>query len=711
MKIRRTPFIEQMQQTECGLACVAMIAGHYQAHYTLSELREFMEIGRDGSSLFHLTMLAEKIGFSCKSYKMTPEKLSLITLPAIAHWEGNHFVVVDKINKNHVYYIDPNIGRKKVTLETFAESFSNVVLEMKPTPELTPKKPRPVWRPFMKHLSSCKMLLWKILLISLILQLVTLAIPLMSQYLIDELLTVDASNFLTVFLLGIIGVTFTQSIFEYIRGRHVITLNNTLDYNMMKSFFSHLLELPYQFFQTRSFGDIMFRANSIRAVRDILADQIIKGILELITMTVILIYLFSKSVNLAFIVILFSTINVAVTALTRSRIKELNQEEISKNAQLQGFQTEFVYGIFGIKTAGIEDQTYEKWSSYLREFISSIKRKDRFLNIVNSMNSTFTIIFPLFILWLGARFVLTGSLSMGELVAFHGLAIQFFGNSTTIVQTFNSFFLTTSYLQRIQDVLSEPQEQTNENEYIEQLEGDIKLKNVDFKYTKYSSEVIKDVSLHIKPGEKVAIVGKSGAGKSTLAKLMLGLYIPTRGTVAFDDKEIRNINLKRLRRKVGVVPQDVTLFNRTIKDNISLYSDDVKQETIEQVAKMAQIHDDIMAMPMKYNTMISELGMNISGGQRQRIALSRALVNKPSIILLDEATSSLDHFNERQIDHYLNSLKCTRIVIAHKLTSIMGADQIIVMEDGRIKDVGVHDELVQRDEFYSTFYKKFHQTV
>lgn len=269
-----------------------------------------------------------------------------------------------------------------------------------------------------------------------------------------------------------------------------------------------------------------------------------------------------------------------------------------------------------------------------------------------------------------------------------------------------AFILTTSYLKRVEDVLEAPAEKWSMEEDMdsEPIRGNIRLENVSFSYSKYSERVVDNLSMTITEGQKVALVGQSGSGKTTIANLIIGIFKPVAGTIYYDDRDLEDIDLQQLRRRIGTVPQDVTLFNRSIYENITLHYPDATPEEVVEAAKVAQIHDEIMAMPMQYNTMVSEMGMNLSGGQRQRISLAKALLSKPSILVLDEATSSLDHVNEKKIDDYLSSINCTRIVIAHRLTTVMNSDMICVVNKGKIMEYGTHKDLLHTGGFYSHFY-------
>lgn len=697
-----------MQQTECGLCCVAMIAGKHNANYSLRELREMSGTGRDGVTLYHLVYLSKKIGFESNAYKLKVEQLDQIVLPAIAFWNNNHYVVIDKIAKNHIHIIDSAVGRRRIKKEDFINSYSGYILEMKPTESIQRIPKEPVWTPFLKYLTNKPMLIFTVLFVAAIFYLSVLGVPFLVQYLIDHIITKQRFQLLNTFIIAALILVLAQGLLQLGRGQLIIKLNNHLDLSMMKDFFSHLLKLPYQFFQLRSFGDLLYRASSIRAIREMMSSQIVLGVLDFAAILFVFGYMYIKSPFLAILVFLLSSLGTGFMLFNRIRLKEVTQNEIAKSSQLQSYQTEILYGIFGIKTAGIEKETYSRWEKYLNDLISAHWIKDTYMNFLNSITTMLQTISPLIILWIGAIFLQKGELTLGELVAFHALSSQFFAMSNSVVQTISSLLIATTYLNRIQDVLKSPIEQKLNNGLEKPtLHGKIELKDVSFQYTPHSELIVQDINLIIEPGQKIAIVGKSGSGKSTLAKLLLGLYVPTSGTIAYDDLDLKNIDLSFIRRQMGVVPQDVTLFNRSIVDNISLYSTDIDMERIIQVSKMAQIYEDIDNMPMKFETIASEQGMNLSGGQRQRIALARALINNPMIMLLDEATSSLDHQNERKIDEYLRSLNCTRIVIAHKLTSIMDSDVIIVLDKGRIQDVGKHEQLLNSNSFYHEFYQKF----
>ncbi|PEV84007.1 peptidase C39 [Bacillus thuringiensis] len=705
---RKVPFIEQVQQTECGICCIAMIAAYYKSAVSFYELHEYAGSGRDGTNLLALKQLGKQLGFNSKCFKSSTKQLENIQLPAVVFWENKHYVVLEKITKKGFVIVDPAMGRRKLSYDQFNNYYSGYVMTCKPTEKFKRQKEKNLWFPLIKTFFKNTNLVIFIIFSSLILQGLALGIPNLIQFIIDKVITPQEKETLELFLIGIIIVVMVQAIFTFIRGRILIRLENYLDKSMMQEFFYHVLKLPYKFFQLRSFGDILFRIGSLRAIRDMISSQIIKSILDLGLIIFIFGYMMYQSVILTGLVLIITTLNILLTLISKPLIKEANQNEITKSTVVQGIQTETLYGIFGVKMTGMENVIYKRWLSSFEELLKAYKRKGNILNYVTTIGSTLAVLSPLMVLWLGAHQVFSGILTLGGLISFYAIANQFFSLSNSILQTYNSFVITGSYLKRVRDVLDTPVEyNTTDPIKFEKLKGEIQLRNVSFSYTKYSEKSLNQINLHIKPGQKVALVGKSGSGKSTLARVILGLHEPTEGYIQYDGHDLNKYDKSSLRKNIGVVPQDVTLFNRTIYDNISLNNPEINSEMIVKAAKIAQVHEEIIQMPMQYNTIVSEMGMNISGGQRQRIALARAFVYNPSILVLDEATSSLDHVNEEKIDNYLSEIRCTRIVISHRLTTIMNSDLIVVMDNGEIIESGTHDELINTDGYYSQFFNKF----
>lgn len=706
MKFRkkRVPYIEQLQQTECGICCLSMIMSYYKKNVPLYELREQMGNSRDGISLLSLKKIAQNSGFNCKSYRVTLGKIGKIKLPAILHWEDKHFVVLERIKNENFFIVDPGSGRKKLNKNQFAKAFSGFCLVMEPNEYFKPRKKANVWMNILPLIKKSPNLFIKVAVLTLFLQLITVGMPILIQKIIDEMIIPNKIELISTSLISI-GILFLfHVIVTFLRGRVLITLNNTLDYNMQTEFFNHLLRLPYQFFMVRSFGDLLFRSSSLRIIRNQLSNQLIKGLLDFSIMLVILIYMIIQSPMLSIVVVSTAALNIAIIIFSRKHLSEANQREVGAQSKLQSIQTEILYGIFGVKTSGIEDKMYNNWEKSFKNVLQAYREREELLNYVNTSSSSLQLLAPIIVLWFGAFQIFNGNMSLGVLIAFQAISGQFFSLSESLVNLFNSFILTTSYLERVEDVMKSPPEKKGHKK-ITDLQGNISIRNISYGYSKFSEDIIKNVSLEIKRGQKIAIIGKSGSGKTTLANLIIGLLKPKSGEILYDNKNINELDMQELRKKIGTVPQDVTLFNKTIYENITLHNKEVSEEDVINAAKAAQVHDEIMDMPMGYHTMISEMGMNLSGGQRQRIALAKALLEKPSILVLDEATSSLDHVNEELIDNYLSSINCTRIVIAHRLTTIKNSNHIILMDNGKVIEQGNHRKLIKTKSFYSDFFK------
>ncbi|KZZ84918.1 peptidase domain-containing ABC transporter [Bacillus sp. SJS] len=703
---RKIPYIPQMQQTECGLCCAAMITRYYKSQSSLSELRDFIEAGRDGLTLYQLNSLLLSLKFETHVYKTEFEGLWQLELPAILYWNDNHYVILEEIGPSKAVIVDPAFGRKKLTREELHQSFSNYAVTVKPSDEFVPvRKKENIWYSFFSDVFHHKYLFLKIVLLSFITYLFTLSIPIAVQYLIDEVVMKNKFSQLNSLIGTAAGLIAFFGLLIYIRGKNLISFQMVLEKSLMGKTFMHLLRVPYKFFEVRSFGDILFRMNSLHIIRDLLSEQLIKGLIDFGSIFFILMYMLYSSPVLAGAALILFFINGALTMYTRPHILEANQHEIAENSKLQTIQVEALYSILGVKTTGLEDTVYKNWNHQFNRALQKFKKRSEIQNSYTSVQTTIQTLSPLLILLIGIYLFAQKSISLGEMIAFHTLSITFFAVGVSIFQTYNNFLLANAYLERVRDITDSETEENPEKPAGAQITGDIKLSDVSFSYTKHSEKVVKKISMHIKRGEKVAIVGPSGSGKSTLSKILLGLYMPTEGEIYYDDIELGRYNKQELRQQMGIVPQDINLFNNSIMENIKMNKEDVTMEDIQKAASVAQIAEEIESMPMGYHTLVSEMGMNLSGGQRQRIALARALISQPKVIILDEATSSLDSINEALVGDYLKEMGCTRIVIAHRLSTIYDSDRIFVMENGSIIDEGTHAELIGNKGLYFELYK------
>ncbi|HHT7239528.1 TPA: peptidase domain-containing ABC transporter [Bacillus cereus] len=694
------PYVEQQEQSDCGLCCLAMISRYYGKYVTLLDIQESYQNSRDGISLHTLKEIATSLDMDNKIYKVKSEDLVTCNLPVILHWKGHHFVVLESIKNKQYTIVDPAQGRMTITQEEFTQHFSGFTMYLKPNQNFKQKKAKNLWIPYFKMLASKKKFVFSLLLFSILLQVLLLSTPILTNYTIDSIITPRNFNLINVLIIGMSILIVFQLIFTLIRSRLVVILRNHLDLVMMTRFISHLLYMPYSFFQRRSFGDLMFRANSNIMIRQTLSNQALSGILDSSLLFVFTIYLFFQSPSLAVMITLIGIIYFVIIFMANKRLHQLSKEELSKRTKVQWHQSEMLYGILGVKMAGMESEMFKDWEKYYGDQLSAIKKKDYYAANLETLIFTIGITAPFLVLGLGTIKVLNNSMSLGSMIAFFTLTITYFTMLSSLAIACSEFSKMTAYLEKVVDVLDRPTE-LNGNIKLTELKGNIFVRNLSFSYDSQSkNKILKNISLDIRSGEKVAIVGKSGSGKSTLANLLIGLYEPTEGEIYFDETSLTQLDKSSLRKKIGIVPQDINLFNRSIIDNITTYRPESTLDEVIESAKLAKIDTDIANLPMGYNTIISEFGTNFSGGQKQRIALARALIGKPSILLLDEATSSLDTIIEEEIDKVLSDLRCTRIVIAHRLSTVKNADKIVVLDQGEIVEIGNHESLIQTEGYY-----------
>ncbi len=712
---RRVRFIPQTTATDCGAACLAMVLAHHGKDVPLAEVREVVGVDRDGSDALAILTAARWFGLRGLGVQIEDlDDLRFLDKGSILHWRFSHFVVFEALTAGGAVVVDPAGGRQTVSREELSTALTGVALTFQTT-RTFPRRGTSVTSPrrgigevaepesrrarglrrYLVQILEQRGTLARILAISVLLQLLALATPLLTGLLVDRVVPRGDVHLLTLLSAGLAALVVFNFLSSLIRAYMLLQLRTHLDAKMTLEFLDHMVGLPYAFFQRRSAGDLMMRLNSNSTIREILTSSALSGILDGVLVGLYLLLLFITHAGMGLLVLFLGGLRVGLFLLTRRRYRDLMSASLQAQAGSRGYQVQMLSGIETLKAMGAENRAIEHWSNlFVNELNVSIAR-GRLSAVFDSLLGALGTASTFCILIFGGFQVLAGELTLGTMLALAALAGGFLGPLSELVSTAVQLQLLGSYLERINDVLETPREQEREQvARAGRLAGKITVEDVSFRYGSRAPLVVRDVALEIEPGSFVAIVGSSGAGKSTLANLLLGLYQPTSGRILYDGVDLESLDLQSVRCQLGIVPQQPYLFGASIRGNIALADPALPLSRIVEAARLAHVHDDVMTMPMGYDTVLADGGASLSGGQRQRLALARALVHRPAIVLLDEATSNLDAVTEQAIQGELAALRSTRLVIAHRLSTIMSADLILVMEQGRIVERGGHHELM-----------------
>ncbi|MED4206670.1 peptidase domain-containing ABC transporter [Neobacillus mesonae] len=702
---KRVPYIEQMEHSECGLACLGMVLCFYGFNITLPEIRDQFGSSKKGTSLQNLIEMGRFYHLEGKVYKAEAHSLDKVQLPAIIYWENKHFVVLEQVCKNYAVIVDPAVGSRKVGFDELIKFYSGYVLTMLPTDAFITKDKKSRFNFLLLHVFKYKKFLLTIVLVSFLLQGIGLLIPKFTQWVTDDVIIPRNQDYIPLIGISVLFLFIFHQGFALVRGYLISRLQTVMDYSLMSDFITKLFNLHYSFFENRTSGDLIYRANSNVFIRQILSNRAIALLIDLVLIIGFAVMMFLMNVQLGLLVMALCLIILLSIVVSSKWIKAISDKNYRLQTKTQGYLAESIHGISDIKVLGAEEKVFAKWNQLFQNQLK-VSQKQSFLSFsLDSFSNGVQFITPLILLWLGAGFVTKGELTLGELLGFSSLAVSFMAPIVSVGSSYSQFLLLGAYIQRLQDVVDSTPESSS-GEELGDFKGEIEMENLSFRYDHFGKHTLCAINLHIKPGEKIAIVGESGSGKSTLAKLILGLYAPSEGSLEFDGKRIEQLNVRSLRENFGAVLQESRLFHGTILENITLLNENLPVEDVIKAAHLADIHEEILRQPLGYHTMISEGGSNFSGGQRQRLLLARALANNPKVLILDEATSALDNLSESRVQDHLNSLDCTQIIIAHRLSTVINTDKIIVMENGEIKEVGSHEELLRNKNLYYNLYNK-----
>jgi ABC-type bacteriocin/lantibiotic exporter with double-glycine peptidase domain len=633
-----------------------------------------------------------------------------VPLPAIVHWEFNHFLVVERWKPTHVDVVDPASGRRRLSPDEFDEGFTGVVVLPQPGEGFVRSRPggRTSFRAFvLQYLRQAPGTFLQILGVSLLLLLIGLTLPILTKIVIDDVLPLRLRDVMPVLAVGIVALFLAQTVATLLREWLLVYLRARIDIHMMLGFVEHLFRLPYSFFQQRSSGDLLARVSSNAALRELASNQLLSTVMDSGLVVFYLLILFWQAPLFGLLTLVIGLLEALLLLLSTGPVGRLAGRELTAFGKAQGYLGEALVGIATLKASGAEDRAFDRWSNLFFDHVNIALRYNYLSGTLGGILAALPSFGQLALLWVGATQVLNGSITLGTMVGLLALAAAFFAPLTSLVRSGQQFQLVRANLDRVSDVTeAEPEQQERREEPTPRLTGRIRLDGVGFRYAQNAPDVLRGIDLTVEPGQRIAVVGASGSGKSTLGKLLLGLYLPTEGDICYDGLSLRQLDLQDLRRQFGVVLQESVLFSGSVLSNIILTDPALDRETVTEAAKLAGIHDDIVAMPMGYDTFVSEGGSALSGGQRQRLAIARAVVHRPPILLLDEATSHLDVETEQRVAQNLQSLACTQIVIAHRLSTIRDADMIVVLDQGTIAERGTHRQLVRRRGQYAALVRR-----
>ncbi len=679
----------QSEAAECGLACMAMVANYHGHQLDLTTLRNRYSVSLKGANLQQLMQLANQLGLTPRALKLDLDDLKNLRTPCILHWEMNHFVVLKKVHRGAITILDPAQGERRLPFKEVDKAFTGIALELTPTTEFktVDERVRLGLTAFWSKAQGLWSSLFKLFLLSLLLQLFLLASPYYTQLVVDEVLISHDQPLLVLLALGFGLLVLIQVITQTLRGWVVLHLGSTLSVQMATNLMRHLLNLPLCYFDKRHMGDVVSRFGSLNAVRELFTNSLVEGLIDGLMAIAVLLMMYLYSPKLALVVVIAVALYAAMRFLLYRPLHQLTEASIMAGAKEQTHFIESVRAMQSIKLYGQQTQRLNLWQNRYTTAINQQYKLGKWQLGWLSGNQLLFGLEHVIVVYLAALAVIAGDLSVGMLFAFLAYKTQFTNRTAALIDKLIEVKMTRLHLDRLADIALTEQEQEGSPQPSRQLSGNLSVRELSFRYASNEPLLFHGLTLEVNAGENIAIIGPSGCGKTTLLKLLLGLLSAESGKIEVDGVDIKQLGLRNYRSQVAAVMQDDQLLSGTLAENISFFDPEASLEQIYTAAQLAGIHQDILAMPMGYNSLVGDMGSSLSGGQKQRLLLARALYRQPKILFLDEATSHLDV----QLEHYVNQavqqLKMTRIIIAHRPETILSAERILLLQQGQLIDI------------------------
>ncbi|KVQ04498.1 peptidase domain-containing ABC transporter [Burkholderia ubonensis] len=694
---RRLPVILQTQAAECGLACVGMVAGYFGHDIDMMHLRQRFNTSLKGATLGDVMRIAQRLGLASRALRLELDELGQLRRPCILHWEMSHFVVLKRVERDHVVIHDPARGARKVPMDEVSRCFTGVALELLPTAGFERKRERESisMLQLIGSVLGVRSAFVQVLTLSVALELFGILMPFYMQWVMDHVLVSSDRDLLAMLGIGFAMVALFQTAITALRSWVVTWFSSLLSVQWSANVCAHLLRLPMAYFEQRHIGDVVSRFGAVGTIQNTLTSRFVGTLLDGVMAVVTLGMLFFYNRTLTWLVIALFVVYALLRALAYRPFRQANEDQIVYAARTQTQLLESIRGVQAIKLANKQDERVAIYANTMVETANKgivIQRLSIGFSAVHGLVSSLG---RVALIWLAARQVIEGSFSAGMLVAYISFADQFVGRGSGLIDALIEFRMLRLHGERLADIVLTEVEADMEGSVAHmpstQREAPpaISVRNLRYRYAEGEPWVLDGCSFDIAAGESVAIIGPSGQGKTTLAKLLLGLLDPHEGTIAVDGVDIRHLGLQHYRDRIGCVMQDDILFAGSIADNICFFDLDPDLARIEEAARLAQIHDDIAAMPMGYQSLVGDMGSSLSGGQCQRVLLARALYRRPDILVLDEATSHLDVARELAINEAVSAMPITRILIAHRPETIRSAERALLLENGRATFVPV----------------------
>ena len=706
---RAVPTILQMEMTECGAACLGMILAHFGRWAPLEELRVRCGVSRDGSKAVNMLRAAREYGLAAQGFRREPNRLFDLPFPMIVFWNFNHFVVLEGIRRRTVYLNDPAEGPRRLSWQEFDEGFTGVCLAFAPGPEFRRAGAAPsVARGLLARLGAAWSPLGFVVLATLVLVVPGLAAAALSKVFVDDVLIPRSDDLVMPMLLGLAAAAAMQGGLTWLQQHCLARLEIKLALVASYRFFWHVVTLPMHFFSQRFAGDVAHRVASNDRVAELLSGQLATSFVGLLTMAVYGVVMASYDLVLALVVFAMAAVNLMALRLV-SRVREDGSRRLLKEqGGLAGASVNGVRMIETLKANGSEDEFFSRWSGLQANALAAQQEIGVYTNLLNVLPPLLASVTTVSILGVGGlRMLGEGAMTVGGLIAFQSLARSFLQPVDGLVRFASDLQTVKADIARLDDVLNyRPDARARQGldrpapAAPAPARGFVEVENLTFGYNEQEPPFIRGFNLSIRPGQRVALVGPSGCGKSTIAKLVCGLLTPGSGTVRIDGRPVTDIPPSHLVGALSYVDQDVMLFDGNVRENVTLWNPTIPESNVTNALRDAVIHDEIALRPGKYDSRVEEGGRNFSGGQRQRLEIARALATNPTVLVLDEATAALDPITEMEFDDRIRRRGCTCLIVAHRLSTIRDADEIVVLDRGRIVQSGPHEELIEQDGAY-----------